>query len=244
MEIMPIYLSMSTCYLLPCEGGFLQVDTGYARDYDLYRKRLRKMGIPIEKIRYVFLTHHHDDHAGFLNELTRDTDAILIAHEKAVDLLQSGANDKSQGGGYVSRRVKVLADLKMRLDKEWTLTFPPFKVRSTDILVTGDDDQLLRTLGIPGTILETPGHCVDHISPVLDSGAAFCGDAAADMLRWAGTKYCTVFMTDMERAYQSWDWLLEAGAQQIFPAHGKPFSSEKLRQNRGRIRNQDLVKFF
>ncbi len=243
-EILPIRLSMSTGYLIPCDGGYLQIDTGYEWDYSLYRQRLNQIGIPLDKIRHVFLTHHHDDHSGFLNELTRDTDVTLIAHEHAVNLLQSGENDKSRGGGYVSSRVKFLAELKMRLDPKWTLAFPPFQIRATDILVSGDDNQLLRDFGLPGQVLYTPGHCVDHISLVLDSGEAFCGDAAADMLRWAGTKYCTVFMTDMDTAYQSWDRLLEAGAKRIFPAHGRPFPAETLSANRGRIRNQDLAKFF
>ena len=68
--------------------------------------------------RYIFFTHHHDDHAGFLNDLTRDTDMILIAHQKAVELLLTGKNDKSRDGGYVIRLIKVFADMKMRLNKE------------------------------------------------------------------------------------------------------------------------------
>ncbi len=243
-QIIPIRLSMSTIYLIACDGGYLQIDTGYAKDYDLYRQNLQEAGIPIENIRFVFLTHHHDDHAGFLNNISQDTDMTLIAHQKAADLLASGENDKSRGGGYVNRRVKMLADLKKWLDPEWTLTFPPFRVRATDILIPGDDTKILRQYGIQGQIIYTPGHCIDHIAPLLDTGEAFCGDAAANMLRWAGTKYCTVFMTDMQVAYQSWDRLLEAGAERIYPSHGKPFSSDKLRQNRGRIRNQDLVSFF
>lgn len=243
-QIIPLRLSMSTVYLISCDGGYLQIDTGYERDYSLYRRRLLEVGIPLEKIRYVFLTHHHDDHAGFLNELIRDTDIILIAHELAANFLQSGENDKSRGGGFINHRVKFLAEIRMRLDPKWTLGFPPFQTRATDILVSGDDKQLLREFGLPGQVVYTPGHCIDHISLVLDSGDVFCGDAAANMLRWAGTKCCTIFMTDMDIAYQSWDHLLEVGAKQIFPAHGRPFSAEKLLANRGRIRNQDLARFF
>jgi hypothetical protein len=37
-------------------------------------------------------------------------------------------------------------------------TFPPYKLRNCDIVVTGDTD--LREIGIPldGKIIETPGH--------------------------------------------------------------------------------------
>ncbi|MBW6465248.1 MAG: MBL fold metallo-hydrolase [Brevefilum sp.] len=42
---------------------------------------MKKLGISVKKIRFLFLTHHHDDHAGFLNDLIRDSDAMPIAHE-------------------------------------------------------------------------------------------------------------------------------------------------------------------
>lgn len=242
--IIPIRLSMSTIFLISCDDGYLQIDTGYEKDYPLYLRNLRRAGVTLDEIRFLFLSHHHDDHAGFLNDLTRDTNVTIIAHQESIELLATGENDKTRGGGYVSRIVKVLADLKMRLDPEWTLTFPPFKIRSNDILISGDDNRRLRQLGISGKILYTPGHCIDHIALVLDSGEVFCGDAAADMLRWAGTKYCTVFMTHMLDGYRSWEKMLNNGTTIIYPAHGKPFPSQKLRQNLGRIRNQDLVKFF
>ena len=79
---------------------------------------------------------------------------------------------------------------------------------------------------------------------MLDGGAAFCGDAASSYLLFAGTHYGTVFMTDMEEAYRSWQKMLDAGAQTIYPAHGQPFPADKLRQNMGRISTQALAKFF
>ena len=243
-SIVSIPLSMSHTYLIPCPDGYLQVDTGYGRNYPIYRKNLAKAGIPIESIRYLLLTHHHDDHAGFLNELTQDTDLTIIAHQQADGLLQSGKNDKTRGGGYINSFIKFVAELKMRFDPRWTPTFPPFALRKKDILLAGDNTEVLRHLGITGTILYTPGHCVDHLSLILDTGETFCGDAAASFLLWAGTRYCTVFMTDMEEAYRSWEKMLNAGAQTIYPAHGLPFPSSKLRQNMGRIRNEDLATFF
>ena len=210
----------------------------------MYRRNLDLAGIRLETIRCLLLTHHHDDHAGFLNELTRDADLTIIAHQKSQALLQSGENDKTHGGGYVNQLIKTFAGLKMRLDPRWTLTFPQFSLREGDILLTSDDDQALRQLGIAGKVLVTPGHCIDHISIALDSGEAFCGDAAASFLHWAGTRYCTVFMTDMEEAYRSWQKLLDAGAKVIYPAHGKPFLADKLSENIGRMKTEDLVRFF
>lgn len=239
-----IPLSLSSLFLIQCSSGYLQVDTGYELDYTLYRRNLTKAGIKLEEIKYLFLTHHHDDHAGFLNELTRDAELTIIVHEQAKELLKTGKNDKSRGGGYVNGVINFVACIKMRLDPRWTLSFQPFTLRERDILVSADDDKLLRKIGIEGRILTTPGHCVDHIAIVLDNGDAFCGDAAASFLLAFGTHYCTVFMTNMEDAYRSWQKMLDARAKMIYPAHGKPFSGEKLRNNMGKFKTKDLIRFF
>ena len=237
-------MGLCNVYLIPCEGGYLQIDTGYESNYRGYKNLLSTVGVKINEIRYLFLTHHHDDHAGFLNELTSETDVTIIAHEKAKSLLLTGLNDKTNGGGYINQRIKILAGIKMRFDPNWTLTFPPFNLRDNDILISADDDQLLRKIGIEGRILTTPGHCTDHIAIVLDNGDTFCGDAASSFLLPFGTRYATLFMTNMEDAYRSWQKMLDARAQVIYPGHGKPFSSEKLKENMGKYKTKDLVRFF
>jgi hydroxyacylglutathione hydrolase len=244
MKLIIIPLSMSSIYLLPCQDGYLQIDTGYDRDYPVYQREMARLGVDLRDVKTLLLTHHHDDHAGFLNELTQDTELCIIAHQQAAEFLKTGANDKTHGGGYVNRFIKLVAGLKMRLDPRWTLTFPPFSIRKQDILLDTDNNTLLRTLGIPGKILYTPGHCLDHIVIVLDSGETFCGDAAANFLNWAGTRYYPVFMTDMDEAYRSWQKMLDAGAKMIYPAHGRPFPADKLRRNMGRITTGALARFF
>jgi glyoxylase-like metal-dependent hydrolase (beta-lactamase superfamily II) len=244
MNPITIPLSMTKVYLMPCRGGYLQIDTGYPHDYPKYRRRLERAGVKLSDVRYLFLTHHHDDHAGFLNDITRDADLVIIAHETAKDLLLTGKNDKSRGGGYVNRPIKIVADIKMRLDPRWTLTFPPFALRQQDILLSGDDNVWLRQIGIDGDILYTPGHCIDHLTLLLKSGEVFCGDAAASFPLWLGTRYCTVFMTDMDEGYRSWQKILDAGGQVIYPAHGRRFAADQLRRHMGRITTAQLVRFF
>ncbi len=243
-NLLKISLNMSSTYLLRSSDGYLQIDTGYDRDYSTYQKALRKLGITPDEIRVLVLTHHHDDHAGFLNDLTRDSSLTIIAHEQAQPLLLTGKNDKTRGGGYVNAWVKRLATIKMRLDPQWTLTFPPFALRTGDILISGDNDVILRQFGVSGKLLYTPGHCIDHLAVVLDTGEVFCGDAAASFPLFAGIKYCPVFMTDMPTAYRSWQKMLDAGGRIFYPAHGRPFPAKKLVENMGKIRTQDLVRFF
>ena len=51
------------------------------------------MQINPEEVRYLFLTHAHDDHAGFLEEwMTKHPHTQVIAHQKALDGLRRGQN--------------------------------------------------------------------------------------------------------------------------------------------------------
>ena len=53
-------------YLVPAEDGYLLIDTGYADGFRRFQKKLHKLNIDPKEIKYVFLTHAHDDHARVL----------------------------------------------------------------------------------------------------------------------------------------------------------------------------------
>jgi hydroxyacylglutathione hydrolase len=61
------------------------------------------------------------------------------------------------------------------------------------------------------------------------------------MLRFAGTRHCVIFVTDLDEYYASWEKLLAADAKRIFPAHGKPFPAEKLRADMGRNKAENII---
>jgi glyoxylase-like metal-dependent hydrolase (beta-lactamase superfamily II) len=141
--------------------------------------------------------------------------------------------------------VRLLGGLKGVIDPGWSAhRFPPYRVRDRDLVVAGDrDDEVLRRFGIAGTVVALPGHTVDSIGIVLDSGDAFVGDAAANFLRFAGTKHCVVFITDLGEYYASWRRLIDAGAKRIHPAHGESFPVEHLVRDLGANRKADLVPY-
>ncbi|MBQ7153471.1 MAG: MBL fold metallo-hydrolase [Clostridia bacterium] len=88
-------------YLISSEAGLILIDTGYAGGFPHFQRMLAKNRIRPDEIKYVFLTHAHDDHAGFLNEVFAATDAAVILHPKAVERLKRGQN--SFEGGCSSR---------------------------------------------------------------------------------------------------------------------------------------------
>ena len=69
MEIYNAGNRVMNTYIYRALQGYIMIDTGYEHSLKRVEKRANKQGISLSEIRYVFLTHAHDDHAGFLNEL-------------------------------------------------------------------------------------------------------------------------------------------------------------------------------
>jgi glyoxylase-like metal-dependent hydrolase (beta-lactamase superfamily II) len=86
-----IPLSLTNCYLLELEKGFLLVDCGRARDKDRLEKALNKLGLSSADLSCLFLTHHHSDHCGLLPMLTAKNPGLtVIMSEKCSQFLMPG----------------------------------------------------------------------------------------------------------------------------------------------------------
>jgi glyoxylase-like metal-dependent hydrolase (beta-lactamase superfamily II) len=219
-----VKLGWTWCYLLKCTSGYLLIDTDYEKYYALFEKKLVRLGIAASDIKYLLLTHHHDDHAGFAAELVRRTGCRVIAHRNAVSPLKQG---KSEGTDKpVTRRSQIALTFYTLVHKEFN--FPPLTLSERDIVIEGDNDSFLKEIGIDGVILYTPGHTKDSVSVLLSDGSAFVGDAAMNFLRWTGMGHRPIVIEDINTVYESWRKLRERGARVIYPAHGRPFSATKL----------------
>jgi hydroxyacylglutathione hydrolase len=233
MDKRELKLSVTNCYLIEMGNKYFLIDTGYKNEWGLFCKRLKEVGVGLSEISHIMLTHHHDDHCGLLKRvLDENQDIQIIMSYRAKDYLLAGKNDNTHGCCYVNKRVNLLFSLVRIFDKRWrTHTFPPYQSRVMDILVKGETHLKEIGIGLNGRIIETPGHSLDSISVVFDDGDCIVGDAAANFPQFLGTKYCVIIIEDLGAYYKSWRNLISEGARQIFPAHGKPFPSEKLEQN-------------
>jgi glyoxylase-like metal-dependent hydrolase (beta-lactamase superfamily II) len=237
-------LKVTNVYLVRAGHSYLLVDTGYEYEWDLFRRRLREAGVGLAEIGFILPTHHHDDHAGLLDTIVRENPgARVILPRTGKPLLESGRNFHEPGAGYINRRISLLLSMKGKLDRKWTHTFPPYRVRPNDILISGD--VRFRDLGVDldGGILETPGHSPDHLSILFDDGDCIAGDAAANFLQWAGAKHCVISVDDLDQYYAGWEKLLSGNARRIFPGHGMPFGAAALRRNLGRQKKDHMVLF-
>ena len=207
------------------DGGYVLIDTGYAENYPAFRKRLVKTGVSPKDIKYVFLTHAHDDHDGFLNEVLSITNAKVILHPKAIDGLLKGQN--SFEGGCSSRLAWLFCQI-LAIFGKGEHQYPPLEDRYMDRLIT-IDSPAFQALSIPFEVIETPGHTADHIS-MLKDGILFCGDAA--MNNFPSIKRTIIWIENSDDYKKSWEKMIALNPKKVYPAHGKPFPTKDLEKYR------------
>ena len=221
MEIRNLGNRVVNNWLIPGDDGYILIDTGYENGFRRFKKKLKKAGIQPEGIRYVFLTHAHDDHAGFLNDALAITKAKVILHPLAVDGLKKGRNS-FEGG--CSGRLAWLFCKVLALVGHGDHRYPAIRVEYLDRLIPINSEQF-RKLDFPYEVVETPGHTADHIS-LLTGNNLFCGDAA--MNGFPGRKRIIIWIGNLLQFRQSWEKILKAGPEMIFPGHGYPFPASDL----------------
>ncbi len=252
MNILPLKLSVTNCFLIKAVDQYVLIDTGYEEDWDLFRTRLKEADVELSQISHIILTHHHDDHCGLLHNILRENDLIrVVMSHLCKDLILKGENDRTYGGGFLNRRVALLMSLEplllslilKKLIVKERFTFPPYQLRDCDILISGDTGLQEIEIPLDGKIIETPGHTVDSVSILFDDGDCLIGDAAANVFQFAGTKYCVMLIGDMSAYYKSWEKVIAAGARRIFPAHGGPFAVDKLKTNLWKNKAENIVPY-
>lgn len=211
-------------YVYSSSKGYIMIDTGYEHSLKDVESKLDRKGIKLSDIKYVFLTHAHDDHAGFLNELlSKNTDLKVIMSDKSMLTLKRGQNS-FEGG--CSMGIAWIFCKFMGLVGKAEHRFPVVEDKYDDrfMEITEANKAELEEI-LQGKILFTPGHTADSISLKVGN-VIFCGDAA--MNDFPSIKRLSIWIEDKIDFEKSWDMLLAEDADTIYPAHGRPFSKYDL----------------
>ena len=207
-------------YLLETPLGWIAIDTGYPGGETKFLERLSKLCKP-EDLKYIFLTHSHDDHAGFLAALLEKVPAKVILHPNAIPLLETGVNNEPPNSGYATRIGALFNIVKKTFD------YPPVHLGDRAIIVSNEEDQIFEKMGLPLRIVFLPGHTVDSIGLFLpETGQLFCGDAAMNAV--ISIKRHTIWIDDVLEFQRSWDKMIALRSLKIYPSHGTPFSPKDL----------------
>ena len=210
-------------YLISTNDGYILIDTGYENGFKRFKKKIASLGIDPKKIKYIFLTHAHDDHAGFLNDVLDVTNARVILHPEAVEVLKRGQNPFD--GGYAGRLAYAFC-LILKIFGKGEHRFPVIREEYLNRLVTTDSEEF-RSLKHEFRVIETPGHTTDHIALLMDD-IMFCGDAS--MNGFPSIRRVIIWIENKEQYKRSWEKIIDLDPQIIFPAHGKPFKTSDLKK--------------
>ena len=221
-------------YLLETQLGWIALDSGYAGGFSAYANKLSRL-TPLSAIKYVFLTHAHNDHTGFLGELLQKSDARLVACEASLPRLASGENAMPEGTGFTSRFGVALSAM-MR-----NSSFPPVLPREGDLVLASEQDQPFLALGLPIRVVFLPGHTAESIGLYLEeTHELLCGDAAGNAVIAPARQ--AILIEDVPEFARSWDKIIALNPSRIYPCHGNPFPVEDLAKYRSRL--NDLTLYY
>ncbi len=216
-------LGPTNIYFLKAENGYLQIDTSLPEYFEPFLDGLKTINIDFAAIKYLLLTHSHDDHAGFAAELKEKTKCAIIVHKNSLESLKLGTIVNV--GKFLNRQAAISMKL-YNFSKRRSFEYTPVVLTPQDTVVTSDNENTLKEMGINGKIIFTPGHTDDCISVILSNGDAFVSDACMSNLRFL--HYRPIEVSDLGQVFKSWRKIVDSGAKMVFPAHGKPFPVEEL----------------
>jgi len=213
-------MGFDTVYAVQGEGVIL-VDGGDPHMLARLQKGLATASIKPEEIQLILLTHGHWDHIGSTRDIKSWTGARVMLHQQDMHFLDEPY--PSQPPGFTTWGKVIIAVLKLY---SRFVRIPRFDVD----IVLGDEEVSLREFGIPGKVIYTPGHSWGSVSVLLETGEAFVGDLAMNMIPMRFKPGLAIFGDDIQIIKKSCRDLLDSGAKMIYPAHGKPFPAEILAQ--------------
>lgn len=221
-------------YLLETPQGWIALDSGYAGGFAAYKKRLAKL-TPLDQVKFVFLTHSHNDHAGFLAELLAESGARLVVHENSLPRLASGVNVMPDGTGFTSHMGVAMHGMMKHS------SYPPVVPDENAIILKSEADQPFLASGLPIRVVFLPGHTADSIGLFLEeTRELLCGDAAGNAIIAPARQ--AVLMEDVPSFAASWDKIIALNPSRIYPSHGNPFAVGDLTKFRSRL--DDLTLFY
>ncbi|MBP5553557.1 MAG: MBL fold metallo-hydrolase [Lachnospiraceae bacterium] len=207
MKIYELHYSKTNTYLIKGDSGVLLFDTGWAGTFSDFCKAMGENGIAVQDINYILISHFHPDHMGIAQNIANEGAVILVADPQKE---------------YIHSSDAIFA-------KEKYCNFIPIddvKIKAFDV---DKGSEILKSLGINGKVICTPGHSSDSVSLVLDEGYAFVGDLNP------------LYELELHKGTQiedSWNKLLSHDLKRIYYGHAK--TAELSASKKEETGNKDL----
>lgn len=202
-------------YLVVDEGGVTIIDAGLPRYWNLLNRELARLGLTLDDVRALILTHGDTDHIGFAGRLSREKGIPAYIHPTDADRAHMEVKKPNSGWGPIKigpmTGFLVYSTLKGGL-----------RIRPAGELRPVEDGQVLDVPGSP-RIIHVPGHTPGSIAvhvPTVD--ALFIGDTMTtrNVLTGVTGPKPAPFTLQPEQAIASLDRLQGVDATWVLPGHG------------------------
>ena len=202
-------------YLVIDGGGVTVIDAGLPRYWGLLNRELAQLGMTLDDVQALILTHGDSDHIGFAARLSREKGIPAYLHPADDD--RAHLKVKKPNGGWGKVRIGPLAGFIWYSARQGGLRIPP-----AGELRPVEDGQVLDVPGKP-RIIHTPGHTPGSITvhvPAAD--ALFMGDSMTtrNVLTGATGPKPAPFTLQPEQAVASLGHLDGIDATWVLPGHG------------------------
>ncbi len=182
-------------------------------------------GYSVGQVKYLFLTHSHNDHTGFLAHLLAYfPKASLILHKESAERIKLGRNLKIHTA--TSKRVQKFCKL-MEFFKLGENKFPAVNAPGRYLIFEEGDTQYLKEDKINIEIVSLPGHTSDSIGLLLPDRRLICGDAVFNT-PMLSQGYYPLVLEDAKALQKTWGYIL-ANTVTLLPSHGKPLDTDEIR---------------
>jgi len=204
-------------FLVRDAGEAALVDSGFSDD-DSFNQRmemLREAGV--ERLKYIFLTHHHYDHSSGAHRLRAATGAQIVVHRDEEPLLTS-AEEEETGDFEIPEDQKEAREQARKWRAEAAKATPDVRVSDGEVLTVG---------GLHLRCMHLPGHTAGHLCLLLEEDSLlFAGD---NVLGVGTAAIGPPPHGDMAEYLRSLEKMRDAGAALLVPGHG-PLVKEPARK--------------
>jgi glyoxylase-like metal-dependent hydrolase (beta-lactamase superfamily II) len=206
-------------YLCEVDGAITVVDCGFSGYYEQLPAALSELGLSLDSVAAVVLTHYHSDHVGSAERIRSETGAPVFAPAGDAAGVQSG-KAPMVGGMFATLWRPRMMRFIAHATRNGAKMIP---VKEVQTYADGE------RLDVPGQLraIHTPGHTAGHCSLMAEgAGVLFAGDAltTADFFPGGSDPRVHPFNEDAERAHDSLSRLEALDAGVIVFGHGPPFS--------------------
>jgi len=202
-------------YLVVDGDGVTIIDAGLARYWGLLNSELARLGLSLDQVRALILTHGDTDHIGFAARLHREKGIRAYLHP--ADHARARLEVKKPNRGWGPVKAGPLADFLVYSARMGGLRNHP-----VEGLQPAEDGQVLDVPGSP-RIIHVPGHTPGSVAvhvPAVD--ALFLGDTMTtrNVLTGATGPKPAPFTLEPEQAVASLGRIDQVDATWVLPGHG------------------------